>query len=102
MRAEGVSVTDYELFRVEGGTVVHANRDVKPLNFMEILKHNLVEDPNPFIRPDRDVGGWNKFIKATVIACEFHKNKRAAAYVPGKRKVQQCKKGSGRGWLNST
>jgi hypothetical protein len=32
-KAEGVSVANYSSLKVERGTVIHATRDFKPLNF---------------------------------------------------------------------
>lgn len=98
VRAEDVSVNDYAQLRVERGTIIHATRDFKALNFKEILEQHLVENPDRFIQPDARSGGWSKFVK-TNIAPTFHK--RAAQYVPKKRQVQQPKKG-GRGWLHVT
>lgn len=100
LRAEGVSVNDYASLRVERGTIVHATRDFKALNFKEILEQNMVGNSDRFTQPDVDVGGWNKFVKTKIIGCEPQRNKRALAYVPKKREVQQAKKG-GRGWLHS-
>ncbi len=101
VRAEGVSVSDYTSLRVERGTIIHATRDFKALNFKEILKQHMVEDPNRFVQPNVDVGGWNKFVKTKITGREPQRNKRALAYVPKKREVQQPKKG-GRGWLHAT
>ena len=100
VRAEGVSVSDYASLRVERGAVIHATRDFKALNFREILEQHLVENPDRYIQPDVQVGGWNKFIK-TEITSRRARGKRAASYVPEKREVQQPKKG-GRGWLHQS
>ena len=101
VRAEGVSVSDYTSLRVERGTIIHATRDFKALNFKEILEQHMVEDPNRFVQPNVDVGGWNKFVKTKITGREPQRNKCALAYVPKKREVQQPKKG-GRGWLHAT
>ncbi len=100
-RAEGVSVADYTSLRVERGTIIHATRDFKALNFKDILEQHRLEDPERFVQPDTNVGGWNKFIKNKITNQSSVRHKRAAAYVPEKRAVQQPKKG-GRGWLHST
>ena len=101
VRAEGVSVSDYTSLRVERGTIIHATRDFKALNFKEILEQHMVEDPDRFVQPNVDVGGWNKFVKIKITGREPQRNKRTLAYVPKKREVQQPKKG-GRGWLHAT
>ena len=100
-KAEGVSITDYSQLRVEQGTIIHATKDFKALNFREILEERLVEDPDRYIEPSNTVGGWNKFIKTNITNCTPRRNKRAASYVPIKSVGQQPKK-SGRGWLHST
>jgi len=100
-RAEGVSAADYRPLRVERGTIIHATRDFKALNFREILEQHRVESPERFVQPDPHVGGWNKFIKNEITVQKPDRHRRAAAYVPEKKAVQQPKKG-GRGWLHST
>jgi hypothetical protein len=100
-KAEGVSVADYESLMVERGTVIHATRDFKALSFKEIVKQNMIKEPERFIQPDVNVGGWNKFIKTKIHTCSPKKNKRAASYVPEKTSGQQPKK-NGRGWLHTT
>jgi len=100
-KAEGVSVADYVSLRVDRGTVIHATRDFKALNFQEVLKQHMVEEPDRFIQPDVNVGGWNMFIKTKITSSNSCPRKRAASYVPVKSKDQQSKK-SGRGWLHIT
>ncbi len=100
VRAEGVSVHDYERLRVERGAIIHATRDFKALSFREILDQNLVENPDRYIPPDVAVGGWSKFIRANITNPQPQKRRRRAeSYVPEKRVAQQPKKG-GRGWLH--
>lgn len=100
IRAEGVSVHDYDRLRVERGAIIHATRDFKALSFREILDQNLVENPERYIPPNVAVGGWNKFIKTNItIHRSSLRKRRADSYVPEKRVAQQPKKG-GRGWLH--
>jgi hypothetical protein len=101
VRAEGVSVSDYTSLHVERGTIIHATRDFKALNFKEILDQNVAENLDRVVQPDVDVGGWNKFVKTQITGREPQRNKRTLAYVPKKQVVQQPKKG-GRGWLHAT
>jgi hypothetical protein len=101
VRAEGVSVNDYTSLDLERGTIIHATRDFNALNFKEILELHMVEDPDRFVQPNVEVGGWNKFVKTKITNGDFQKKKRALAYTPKKREVQQPKKG-GRGWLHTT
>lgn len=105
VRAEEVSVSDYTILHVERGTIIHATRDFKALNFKEILKQQLVEQPDRFIQPDAHVGGWNKFIKTKITSHKPQRSKNMASYItenhPNKRNVRQPKK-SGRGWLHAT
>jgi len=65
-KAEGISTSDYQSLFIERGTILHATRDFKPLNFRDILKQNQVSQPDRFIQPDSSVGGWNKFIKTNI------------------------------------
>jgi hypothetical protein len=102
-RAEGISVDDYSLLRVERGTIIHATRDFKALSFKEILEQHMVENPDRFVQPETNVGGWNKFIKKEITNQIPQKRaKRIASYIaekPDASVVQQLKK-SGRGWLH--
>ena len=104
-RAEEVSVSDYTILRVERGTIIHATRDFKALNFKEILKQQLVEEPDRFVQPDAQVGGWTKFIKTKITIHKTQRSKNSDSYIaghhPDKRNVGQPKKG-GRGWLHVT
>ena len=101
VRAEGVSLSDYATLNVERGTIIHATRDFKPLNFKEILEGHMIENPDRFIQPNADVGGWNKFVKTKITCRETPKNKCSLECLPKKREVQQPKK-NGRGWLHTT
>ncbi|MGA2682392.1 MAG: hypothetical protein ABSF44_11415 [Candidatus Bathyarchaeia archaeon] len=101
--AEGVSVNDYSILRVERGTVIHATRNFKALSFKEILEQHMVENPDRFVQPETNAGGWSKFIKKEITNQSLPKRgKRAASYLaekPDKPVSQQPKKG-GRGWLH--
>ncbi len=99
VRAEDVSVGDYSSLHVERGTIIHASRDFKALNFKEILQQHMVENPDRYVQPDANDGGWNKFVKTKIISHAPPRTKRALEYVPKKREIQQPKKG-GRGWLH--
>jgi hypothetical protein len=98
-RAEGVAVTDYSTLFVDRGTIIHATRDFKALNFKEILERHQVENIERVIQPDPQVGGWNKFIKTEITHSKNKENQRAQLYCPEKKEIQQPKKG-GRGWLH--
>jgi hypothetical protein len=98
--AEGISVGNYEHLSVEKGTVIHATRDFKPLNFKEILEKNMVANPDRFMQPNVDDGGWNKFVKKE-ITNKPQKNKPSASHIPEKKEAQRPKK-CGRGWLHVT
>ena len=101
VRAEGVSVSDYTSLHVDRGTIIHATRDFKALNFKEILELHMVEDPERFVQPNVDVGGWNKFVKTKITSREPQRKNRNLSIAPKKTEVQQSKKG-GRGWLHTT
>jgi hypothetical protein len=99
LRAEGIAIADYSALYVEKGTIIHATRDFKALNFKEILERHKVENPDRFVQPDPQVGGWSKFIKSEITYRKNPRNKRAESYCPEKKEPQQPKKG-GRGWLH--
>ncbi|MCW3999309.1 MAG: hypothetical protein NWE93_03625 [Candidatus Bathyarchaeota archaeon] len=98
VKAEDISKQDYEVLRVERGTVIHASRDFKPLNFKEILEEHMVENPDRYIQPNPSQGGWTKFVK-TEITSQKRQQTYTRSYDQPKRVVQQPKKG-GRGWLH--
>ena len=100
VRAEGVSLADYQKLKVNRGTIIHATRNCKNLYFKEILKDNLVENPERYNQPASSEGGWNKFIKTQITSTSTPIKKRTASYVNVKPKGSQPKKG-GRGWLHS-
>jgi hypothetical protein len=100
VKAEDISKSNYDSLRVERGTVIHASRDFKPLNFKDILEQHMVENPENFIQPDVNQGGWSKFVK-TEITSKKREQTCKRTYVSPKKAVQQPKKG-GRGWLHVT
>jgi hypothetical protein len=63
VRAEGMATADYCDLFVDRGTVIHATRDFKALNFKEIVEQHQVINADRYIPPLPQVGGWNKFIK---------------------------------------
>lgn len=100
VRAEGVATADYCDLFVETGTVIHATRDFKMLNFKEILEQHQVENADRFIPPDPQIGGWHKFVKVNITNQQPRRKRRANFYRDeNKREKQQPKKG-GRGWLH--
>lgn len=100
VRAEGVAATDYCDLFVEQGTIIHATRNFKALNFKEILEQHQVENAERYIPPNPHIGGWAKFIKINIANQRPRKRRRADFYRDEiKREKQQPKKG-GRGWLN--
>ena len=99
VRAEGIATAEYVKLFVEKGTVIHATRNFKALNFREILEKNEIADPDRYIPPSPQVGGWRKFVKTNISVLSRQRSKRALAYCEPKRVKQQPKKG-GRGWLH--
>ena len=99
VRAEGVATNDYVKLFVEKGTIIHATRDFKALNFREILEQNQIANADRFIPPSPYVGGWTKFIKTNIRSQRKRKSTRASLYCEDKKEKQQSKKG-GRGWLH--
>ena len=99
VRAEGIAIEDYVKLFVEKGTIIHATRAFKALNFKEILEQNQIANAEQFVPPSPLVGGWTKFIRTSITGQRSQRNRRAQLYVELKKEKQQPKKG-GRGWLH--
>jgi hypothetical protein len=99
VRAEGISTEEYCRLFVERGTIIHATRDFKALNFKEILEQNQVVNADKLVPPCPQVGGWSKFIRTSIMIRKPQRNRRALLYCAPKKEKQQPKKG-GRGWLH--
>jgi len=107
VRAEGIACDDYSSLFIDKGTIIHATRDFKALNFKDILQQHEVADPERYIAPDPQVGGWSKFVKDNIIIKPQSKNEKFVEYYSnsnnrrgtGHREKQPQRK-SGRGWLH--
>jgi hypothetical protein len=99
LRAEGVATADYCDLFVEKGTIIHATRDYKALNFKEILEQHQIANADRYIAPDPQIGGWTKFIRVNITSHQPRKHRRAELYREAAKEKQQPKKG-GRGWLH--
>ena len=99
VRAEGIATADYSDLYVEKGTIIHATRDYKALNFKEILEQHQIENADRFIAPPPQIGGWKKFIKVNLTKQLSGKHRRVELYRNEQKEKQQPKKG-GRGWLH--
>lgn len=97
IRAEGIALSDYRSLFIDKGTVIHATRDFKALNFKEILQQHQVTNAELYIPPSPQVGGWGKFVKENM-AVNNQKSKKAKNCVGLKSK--NLPKKSGRGWLH--
>lgn len=98
VRAEGIAVNNYDNLFIDKGTIIHATRDFKVLNFKEILEEHEVMNAERYIPPDPHVGGWAKFVKMNITSQKLQRKEMAAEVTEGKER-QQLKK-SGRGWLH--
>ena len=101
IRAEGISKKDYEILKIERGTVISATRDFKVLSFKDILEKHMIEQPDRFIQPNVNVGGWNQFVKNNINTHQRHKNNLNLQEVSKKLGTPQPKK-SRHGWLHAT
>ncbi len=99
VRAEGIAIQDYTPLFIDKGTVIHATRDFKALNFKEILEQHKVLNAERYIPPAPHVGGWTKFVKSNITNGKLKKKTLAEGYLEEKTEKQQLKKG-GRGWLH--
>jgi hypothetical protein len=100
LRAEGVATADYCDLFVEKGTIIHATRDFKALNFREILEQYKIFNVGRYIPPTPEIGGWRKFIRTNIANQQpRRRKKRADLYRKEIERKPQPKKG-GRGWLH--
>jgi hypothetical protein len=84
---------------IDKGTVIHATRDFKALNFRDILEQHKIEDVDRYIPPSPEVGGWRKFVKEN-ISKQPQRKSRAADFLLAEKKEKQQLKKNGRGWLH--
>lgn len=99
VRAEGIAIDNYSSLFVDKGTVIHATRDFKALNFKDILEQHEVSNVERYIPPSPHIGGWNKFVKDNITTQQRKKRKSSEFFVEEKTEKQQLKK-NGRGWLH--
>ena len=99
VRAEGIAMDDYDQLFIEKGTIIHATRDFKALNFKKILEQYEILNAERYISPDPSIGGWGKFVKTNITNSKPKRKELAGLYSIEKKGKQQLKK-SGRGWLN--
>jgi len=99
VRAEGIALKDYDQLFIGKGTIIHATRDFKALNFQEILEKHKILNAEKYLPPDPHVGGWTKFIKTTVTSQKLQRKRSDQLLFEEKNERQQLKK-KGEGWLN--
>ncbi len=100
VRAEGIAIDDYSTLFIDKGTIIHATRDFKALNFKDILDQYQVENAERYIPPDPRVGGWAKFVKETLPPKSSRTSSRATRLQYEEKKDKLQNKKSGRGWLH--
>ena len=100
IRAEGIAMDDYSELFVEKGTVIHANRDFKGLDFKEILEQHQIADAERFIPLNPQVGGWGKFIKVNFKKRRVQEHGRDEFCRHKKDQPKNQPKKGGRGWLH--
>ena len=101
VRAEGVATDNYCDLFIERGTIIHATRNFKALNFKEVLEQHQIENAERFIPPSPHLGGWTKFIRKNLTKQRSRKNSCVEFYPDENRSKQQLRKG-GRGWLHKS
>jgi hypothetical protein len=97
-KAEGVSMDNYKNLGVERGTIIHATRDFKVLNFSDILQQHKIKQPQRYLQPNPSMGGWSKFIKKEITS-PLNDNKLTAKQNTTKKKNHQQQSKSS-GWLH--
>lgn len=99
VRAEGIAINDYDQLFIDKGTIIHATRDFKALNFKEILEEHEILNAERYIAPDPQIGGWAKFVK-THINSQKEKKRKLDDISSREKKDKQQLKQNGRGWLH--
>ena len=99
VRAEVIAVNDYNQLFIDKGTIIHATRDFKALNFKEILEEHEILNAERYIPPDPHVGGWSKFVKINITSQKLKRERLDQLPSEEKKEKQQLKK-NGRGWLH--
>jgi hypothetical protein len=99
VRAEGIAADNYDSLFIDKGTVIHATRDFKALNFKDILTQHQVANAERYIAPNPQVGGWGKFVKDNITNQPSKKRRNTDLLVDEKNDKQPMRK-SGRGWLH--
>jgi hypothetical protein len=99
VRAEGIAVNDYNSLFIDKGTVIHATRDFRALNFKEILEQHEIANAERYIPPDPHVGGWTKFVKNNITNQTSKDKKHADFYAQEKKQTKQLNK-KNKGWLH--
>ena len=97
IKAEGISVEDFEMLFVDRGEIIHATRDYKPLSLREILEKHVGSEDASRVDIDPNVGGWRKFAKQNFPA-RRRQSKRERPKV--KVDLSQHQRKAGKGWLN--
>ena len=97
IKAEGISVEDFEMLFVDRGEIIHATRDFRPLSFREILEKHVGSEDASRVDIDPNVGGWRKFAKQNFPA-RRRQSKRERPKV--KVDLSQHQRKAGKGWLN--
>jgi hypothetical protein len=66
VRAEGIAVDDYSSIFIDKGTIIHATRDFKALDFKDILEKQGVINVERYVHPNPHVGGWGRFVRDNI------------------------------------
>ncbi len=96
-RAEGIAINDYSDLFIDQGTIIHATRDFKVLNFKDILREHEIVNAERYIPPDPSIGGWTKFVKETI---PKHRSRKDESIILKAKKEQSQQRKNGRGWLH--
>ena len=97
LRAEGISVREFERLFVERGEILFATRDFKAVSFRSILERHMGSDAAARLSPEPVVGGWGRFIREYFVQPrDSQKRYRPEVKVD----ASQQKRKNGRGWLN--
>jgi len=99
VRAEGIALSDYNQLFIDKGTIIHATRDFKALNFREILKEHEILNAERYVSPDPHVGGWTKFVKTQITSQKSERKRSVQQFSKETIEKPQLKK-NGRGWLH--
>lgn len=97
VKAEGISIKDFEKLFVNRGEIIHATRDFKPLSFNDIFEKYVGSENASKADVDPKVGGWRRFARENFPSKPVERERPVVKADQGQQQRKE-----GRGWLNKS